>query len=115
MFKKIFVCLFLISFIALGFFSFENLRMERIFVSVHAEDEEDEEDEKDEEDDDDRSSSSSSAAQTQTYTTSSTRVITLKDSDGDGILDKDDPHPNIPEIYIVDDVNLNGIVDKFEK
>ena len=50
-----------------------------------------------------------------TTVTTSTKVITLPDTDGDGILDKDDPHPTISEIYIVDDNNLNGIVDKFEK
>ena len=44
-----------------------------------------------------------------------TITTTLQDSDGDGILDKDDPHPTIPEIYIVTDNNHNGIVDKFEK
>ena len=44
-----------------------------------------------------------------------TETITLPDTDGDGILDKDDPHPDIPEIYIVQDKNLNGIVDQFEK
>ncbi len=44
-----------------------------------------------------------------------TKTVTLQDSDGDGILDKDDPHPTIPEIYIVEDNDKNGIVDKFEK
>lgn len=44
-----------------------------------------------------------------------TKTVTLKDSDGDGILDKDDPHPTVAEIYIAEDSNRNGIVDKFEK
>jgi len=48
-------------------------------------------------------------------TSVSTTTTTLQDSDGDGLLDKDDPHPTIPEIYIVEDNNRNGIVDKFEK
>ncbi len=49
-----------------------------------------------------------------TSVSSSTQTITLKDSDGDGLLDGNDPHPSIPEIYIVEDNNLNGIVDYFE-
>ena len=44
----------------------------------------------------------------------STKTIILKDSDGDGLLDSDDPHPEVAEIYIVLDENKNGIVDSFE-
>lgn len=44
----------------------------------------------------------------------STKTIILKDSDGDGLLDSEDPHPEIAEIYIVLDENRNGIVDSFE-
>ena len=74
----------------------------------------------DENDDEYQSSSSSISSSTAqakpvTTTTSTTQVVTLKDSDGDGILDKDDLNPTIAEIYIVEDANLNGIVDKFEK
>ncbi|MFA6160122.1 MAG: hypothetical protein WC678_03485 [Parcubacteria group bacterium] len=43
-----------------------------------------------------------------------TKTTIYKDSDGDGILDETDPHPEIAEIYIVEDNNKNGIVDKFE-
>lgn len=43
-----------------------------------------------------------------------TKTTVYKDSDGDGILDETDPHPEIAEIYIVEDDNKNGIVDKFE-
>jgi uncharacterized membrane protein len=50
-----------------------------------------------------------------TSVSKSVDTIILKDSDGDGILDKDDKHPNMAEIYIVEDNNKNGIVDKFEK
>ena len=42
-------------------------------------------------------------------------TIVPPDTDGDGLLDENDPHPNIPEIYLVKDENLNGIVDNFEK
>jgi hypothetical protein len=43
-----------------------------------------------------------------------TKTTIIKDSDGDGLNDSTDPNPNISEIYIVEDENLNGIVDKFE-
>jgi hypothetical protein len=57
----------------------------------------------------------SSVQLAQTNTVTSTKVVTLNDSDGDGLLDADDPHPNIAEIYIVADEDNNGIVDSFEK
>jgi hypothetical protein len=74
----------------------------------------------DDEEEDDYGISNQSAligqtAQAKTVTSTSTEVITLKDSDGDGLLDADDPHPSIAEIYIVKDENKNGIVDEFEK
>jgi len=76
-------------------------------------------DDDDEEDDDTprttTSTSTSSTAKTTTKTTTSVKTETFKDSDGDGLLDYSDPHPNIAEIYIVEDANQNGIVDKFEK
>lgn len=56
---------------------------------------------------------SSAKSPTATVKTS-TQTTIIKDSDGDGFVDSEDPHPNISEIYIVEDVNLNGIVDKFE-
>lgn len=52
--------------------------------------------------------------QAATDVSTSTQTITLDDSDGDGLLDNEDPHPDIPEIYIVEDKNLNGIVDLIE-
>jgi hypothetical protein len=36
------------------------------------------------------------------------------DSDRDGLIDKNDPHPNISEIYIVKDENNNGVDDNYE-
>lgn len=70
----------------------------------------------DDEDEGGSSSSSSSSSKATVKTDVSTKVDTviLKDSDGDGILDQDDPHPSIAEIYIVEDADQNGIVDKFE-
>ena len=55
-----------------------------------------------------------SAVNGATSTSSRTSVVTLKDSDGDGLLDDEDPHPEVAEIYIVTDDNGNGIVDEFE-
>ncbi|EKE11823.1 MAG: hypothetical protein ACD_15C00018G0004 [uncultured bacterium] len=40
--------------------------------------------------------------------------IIKKDSDRDGLLDENDPHPQIAEIYIVSDQNGNGIDDKYD-
>jgi len=42
------------------------------------------------------------------------QTISLPDRDRDGIPDGEDVHPDIAEIYIVKDENLNGIVDSFE-
>jgi len=84
-------------------------------VAVRAED--DDEDEYEEQEDRDEPFNSSvvkTLAQT-TSVSKSVETVILKDSDGDGILDKDDKHPNMAEIYIVEDNNKNGIVDKFEK
>lgn len=42
------------------------------------------------------------------------QTVQVPDSDRDGIADSQDPNPNIAEIYIVKDENLNGIVDSLE-
>lgn len=92
--------------------------------AVRAEDdereEEDEEHQEDREDDEDEEDESRSSAKTdtkvsQTTTSQSVETVILKDGDGDGILDKDDAHPAVAEIYIVKDDDKNGIVDSFEK
>lgn len=44
-----------------------------------------------------------------------TTSTTLVDNDGDGLLDENDSHPLTAEIYLVTDLNNNGIVDQFEK
>lgn len=79
-------------------------------LAVYAED-----DEREDEDDDDSSSKNSTKVVQTSSTSKSVETIILKDSDGDGILDKDDAHPQVAEIYIVKDDNRNGIVDSFEK
>lgn len=87
------------------------LLISMVFSVVRADDDEDD-------DDDEKESSSSSSGKAQTTVNTdvktSTKTEILKDSDGDGTLDIDDPHPNMAEIYIVEDANNNGIVDKFE-
>jgi hypothetical protein len=99
---------------------------------VHADDDED----RYEQDDDERATTSTTT--TSVPTTSSTkekikyvnqtivvtpeRIVTenqlqttsFPDRDRDGIIDSEDAHPDIAEIYIVQDSNLNGIVDTFE-
>ena len=44
-----------------------------------------------------------------------TSTMILGDGDGDGILDNEDPHPNVAEQFVVSDDDKNGIVDSFEK
>jgi hypothetical protein len=89
--------------------------------AVRAEDdereEEDEEHQEDREDEkaEDKSSTETDAKVAQTTTSQSVETVILKDGDGDGILDKDDAHPTVAEIYIVKDDDKNGIVDSFEK
>ncbi len=53
-------------------------------------------------------------AKAETKVETSKEIIALPDKDGDGIIDREDPHPDYPEIYIVEDKNRNGIVDQFE-
>lgn len=84
--------------------------------------EEDEEDDEDEDEDDSRQETSqekktSAPAGSTTVTTVSEQKITtvVKDTDGDGLYDPDDPHPTVPEWFIVRDDNNNGIVDTFEE
>jgi hypothetical protein len=76
-------------------------------------------DDDDDEEGDDRPASSSSSSSNDTKVETSVKVDTkttiIRDSDGDGIFDGQDIHPGISEIYIVEDNNFNGIVDKFEK
>lgn len=99
-----------------------------VFRVVQAEDdeyEEDEREEKDEEDKEDEEEVEDSAkpkTYQETVVVSPARIITeqqlqtvfLPDRDRDGIIDSEDLHPDIAEIYIVQDENFNGIVDTFE-
>jgi hypothetical protein len=50
----------------------------------------------------------------QIVTENQIQTIIVPDTDNDGIADSEDPHPSIPEIFIVEDANGNGIVDTFE-
>jgi hypothetical protein len=40
--------------------------------------------------------------------------VILPDTDKDGIADVDDPNPTIPEYLIVQDLNGNGIDDRYD-
>lgn len=89
------------------------------YLSAQAEDEDEDEDEEDEEDDDDDDNKPKTETVT-TYVKLPDQVIkqnvvtTIYDSDGDGIFDPDDKHPQIHELLIVKDENLNGIDDAYE-
>lgn len=41
--------------------------------------------------------------------------VPLHDSDSDGIYDDEDPYPYINKFFVVEDKNLNGIDDEYEK
>ena len=56
-----------------------------------------------------------SGAEVKTEVTQKVENIIKPDRDGDGLIDELDPHPDIPEVYIVVDANANGIVDSFEQ
>lgn len=86
------------------------------------EDEDEDEDDEDDEDEDEKNEENSRSASTPqpprsvpvTTTTLKSTTTTFKDTDGDGLYDNEDPHPTIPELYIVRDENRNGITDSFE-
>ncbi len=83
---------------------------------VVADDDEDDDDEEEHSSaSDSGNSSNNGSTKTEITTNINTKTIVQKDSDGDGLLDEKDPHPTIPEIYIVADDDVNGIVDQFEK
>ncbi|EKE11817.1 MAG: hypothetical protein ACD_15C00022G0001 [uncultured bacterium] len=101
-------------------------------VQAEDEDEEDEKDEEDEEDEDDEEDKSDQdedsggsaveedvedviVSPAKTVVEQQISVVMLADTDRDGIVDKDDPHPLIAEIYIVEDGNKNGITDYLEE
>lgn len=112
-FQKKFLSLFMIGFLA-------------VYIGVtkfaFAEDDEDdkyEESKDDEDDEEDNENKSETTTQTvrlpDRYVTKTIiENIIKKDSDRDGLLDENDPHPDIAEIYIVNDVNQNGIDDKYD-
>lgn len=100
-----------------------------VFRFVQAEDEyrdEDRNEDEDEDEDDEDDNKDESIAKPRTYqktiiispakivTEQQIQTVSLPDRDRDGIIDDEDLHPDIAEIYIVQDENLNGIVDTFE-
>ena len=121
--KYIVVLFILLAVIFSGsFLSGKDFFVKQLTVSkVFADDDEHEDEEEDYyndeywDEEDDEYSSSVSNPEDNVEVQTEVRTITLLDSDGDGILDKDDPHPDVAEIYIVKDENKNGIVDKYEQ
>lgn len=108
--------------------SFFNKRISLGNVAL-AEDEEDEYEEEDEEDEEDEEKSEEQEDVKEEEPEKIKQIIRLPDqivtktiietvyeadSDRDGLIDKNDPHPNIAEIYIVKDENLNGVDDTYE-
>lgn len=117
--------LILLSFFSLVFGTAFFLSESTISFADDEEEREDdeEEDEDEDEDEDDSQQETNQKKKTPapvgntTVTTVSEQKITtvIKDTDGDGLYDPDDPHPTIPEWFIVRDDNHNGIVDTFEE
>lgn len=97
-----------------------------VFHFANADDDEEEYEEDDDENEDVKVEPSSSSEKTVTVeetivvepakivTENQLQTISLSDRDRDGIPDDEDKHPDIAEIYIVKDDDLNGIVDTFE-
>lgn len=97
--------------------------MKSLVIFAHADD--DERDEGDEEDNRTSASSSNTSSKPKTETVTTyvklpdqiiKRLITntIYDSDGDGVFDPDDPTPNLNDVFIVKDDNVNGINDAYE-
>lgn len=90
--------------------------------SSHDVDAQEKEDMEDEERDEEKSeeSSTTETVVTEKITISETvskEIITTtrKDTDGDGIFDEQDDHPQVNDHFIVKDDDRNGIVDSYEK
>lgn len=118
MVKKIFLPIISFSLLILGA-AFLNADRH---ISYAEDDDEEEEEEREERDDENEERSEEKdetvkiapAPSVTTTTTPQTTITVQKDGDGDGLYDSEDPHPTIPEFFIVKDDNRNGIVDSFE-
>ncbi|KKQ51771.1 MAG: hypothetical protein US70_C0013G0022 [Parcubacteria group bacterium GW2011_GWD2_38_11] len=128
MFKKKLVVLFAITSLIFGgglsIFHFANADDDEEYDEEEDKDEDDV-DRKDVEEVDENSEESSSKKTTtvkETFVVEPAKIVTenqiqtilLSDRDRDGIPDDEDQYPDIAEIYIVRDDDLNGIVDTFE-
>ncbi len=120
--KKFLLILFSITCLTLG----SNALLSNRYISHAEDDEEEQEDDHEDERDQEKEVRSDDSATKQTNTAKEPTLVpvttitqqevttVLTDSDGDGLYDNEDPHPNIPELYIVSDDNRNGIADRFE-
>ncbi len=117
----------MLSVASLLFFAFSSMAFTSHWNTVHAEDDEEQEDDREEDDNDEEEAKDDSQPDSNksttlkqpalvpiTTTTQQKITTVLVDSDGDGLYDNEDPHPSIPEIFIVYDDNRNGIADHFE-
>lgn len=134
--KKITNSALILASLFLLLFAFEIVRFEKINKSIsisifgnYAYAEEDDDDDERDEDGKDESSKAQESGSSNATPKETVQIIKLPDqiitktileteyepdTDGDGIIDKDDPHPTIAEIYIVSDNNLNGMDDNYE-
>jgi hypothetical protein len=85
----------------------------------------DDEDDESEDDDDDEDGGESKTETVVTYKTIYVKLpdtmaekiiqVPLHDSDSDGIYDGEDQYPFVNKFFVVEDKNLNGINDEYEK
>ncbi|EKE18573.1 MAG: hypothetical protein ACD_9C00291G0004 [uncultured bacterium] len=92
----------------------------KYFAVAEEDEEEDEEDHEDENDEDEKDEEDDKEVVTivkepdSIITTTRMQTVVVKDGDQDGLADELDPHPQVAEIYIVNDDNKNGIADWLE-
>lgn len=102
-----------------------SLRFGGVALADEDDEEEGDEDEEEDEDEDDARNVSSVESSPKTVTEiirlpdqiitkTIMEIVYENDSDRDGLIDRNDPHPSIPEIYITKDENKNGISDDYE-
>ncbi|HAV10973.1 MAG TPA: hypothetical protein DCX32_00275 [Candidatus Moranbacteria bacterium] len=90
------------------------------YKTYMAQADDDEDDEDDDDDDDDEKETVTVTKEViirpgRTVIEEQVKKITLPDSDRDGLVDEEDPHPDMAEIYIVSDDDRNGISDAWDE
>ena len=125
--KKISILILVLILVSGGLFLMRDYTLKVVKESkIALADDDDEEDEKDDEDEEDEEDEDEGEKKQETKTevkyvklsdtvSRTTKTITKYDSDGDGILDEQDPYPTVNENFVVKDDDLNGIDDKYEE